>query len=155
MSIKIIKTKDAALLAKLNEDVQRIHNNIEPDIFKPYSKKDSTMYFDELLKNKNISAYLAKYNEDIVGYILFSIKYNEENFIKKSYSVLYIDQICIEKNYKGNGIGKELVEFAKDYAKKMNIIRVEMNYWSKNSDSGEFFKRQGFETYNERLVIKV
>ena len=27
--------------------------------------------------------------------------------------------------------------------------------WTKNNNSGEFFRSQGFETYNERLAMKV
>lgn len=155
MSIEIIKTEDTALLAKLNHDVQELHNHIEPEIFKPYSSESMKRLFDEILQDENASAYLAYYNDVVAGYILLTRKDHKENSFKESYSVVNIDQICVDGDFKGKGIGKELVDFAKDYARDLKISRIEMNYWTKNNNSGEFFRSQGFETYNERLAIKI
>lgn len=155
MSIKIVKTEDAILLAELNKDVQELHHEIEPEIFKPYSKENMEKLFDELLQDENVSAYLAYYNGDVAGYVLLTRKEQDENYFRKSYLVLNVDQICVDGEFKGKGIGKALVDFAKDYARKLKISRIEMNYWTRNNNSGEFFRSQGFENYNERLTFKI
>jgi len=155
MTIKIIKTSDTELLATLNHDVQKIHHNIEPELFKPYSQENMKKLFDDALENEKASAYVAYFDDVVAGYMLLNIKYSEANYFKESYSALLIDQICVESNFKGKGIGKSLVDFAKTYAKELDISRIEMNYWTKNNNSGEFFRSQGFENYNERLVIKI
>lgn len=155
MTINIIKTRDTELLAILNHDVQEIHHHIEPELFKPYNKDNMKKLFDEALENENVSAYVAYFDEVVAGYMLLSKKYNEANYYKESYATLQIDQICVESDFKGKGIGKALVEFAKTRAKELEITRIEMNYWTKNNHSGEFFRSQGFENYNERLTIKI
>jgi len=155
MTIKIIKTSDTELLATLNHDVQKIHHNIEPELFKPYDKDNMKKLFDDMLEDEKNSAYVAYFDEVVAGYMLLSKKYNEANYFKESYATIQIDQICVESDFKGKGIGKSLVDFAKTYAKELDISRIEMNYWTKNNNSGEFFRSRGFENYNERLVIKI
>ncbi|MBI9011503.1 MAG: GNAT family N-acetyltransferase [Clostridiales bacterium] len=155
MTIKIVRTSDTDLLATLNHDVQEIHHNIEPEIFKPYNKENMKRLFDDALENENASAYIAYFDDEVAGYMLLNKRYSEANCFKKSYSALLIDQICVESHFKGKGIGKALVEFEKAYAKDFDISRIEMNYWTKNNNSGEFFRSQGFENYNERLAIKI
>ncbi len=155
MTIKIVETLDENLLARLNHDVQEIHNIIEPDLFKPFSAENMAMLFKALLGAEGISAYIAEVDSVPAGYMILSEKHNEENFFKQAYSVLHIDQICVEADFKGRGIGKALVDFAKSYARQHQIHRIEMNYWTKNKNSGEFFRSQGFENFNERLCIKI
>ncbi|MBN2794290.1 MAG: GNAT family N-acetyltransferase [Clostridia bacterium] len=151
--IKILRTMDAGLLGILNHDVQEIHHEIEPGIFKAHSKEAMDALFQEYLKDENMSAYIAYDDEMPVGYILLEIKHSKETFFKYSYKALVIDQICIEAAYKGKGFGKALVDLAKDIAREENIKRIEMNYWTENKASGEFFRSQGFENYNERLAF--
>ncbi len=155
MNIKISRNNDPQLIARLNHDVQKLHHEIEPDIFKTFSLERMTNVFTKLLDDSSISAFVAFADETPAAYILFSEKYVEENDFKYGYSVLHIDQLCVDSPYKGRGIGKMLVDFAKQYAKDNNIKRVEMNYWTKNQNSGDFFRSQGFINFNERLFIDI
>lgn len=153
--IKILRTMDAGLLSILNHDVQEIHHAIEPSIFKAHAKEAMEALFQEYLKEENMQAYIAYDDETPVGYILLEIKHSKETFFKHSYKALVIDQICIEASYKGKGFGKALVDLAKNLAREENINRIEMNYWTANKQSGEFFRSQGFENYNERLAYTI
>jgi GNAT superfamily N-acetyltransferase len=153
MDVKIVQKRDAGLLAKLNEDVQKIHHDIEPGIFKAYDYESMKGFFHELLEKDTLRAFIVHYLDRAAGYMLLTEKHLEETAFKEAYSVLSIDQICVEKAFKGKGLGKVLVDFAKDQARAKNISRLEMNYWSGNSNSGEFFRSQGFKTYNERLSL--
>lgn len=155
MEIEIIRTIDAQLLATLNRDVQQLHHDLEPEIFKPYSKDEVTHFFEMLLSDPCVSAYVAMIDHVPAAYILLKQVAVEENWFKYSHTVLHIDQICVEGSYKGKGIGKALVDYAKQIANDKNIKRIEMNYWSKNSNSGEFFRSQGFANYNERLFLSL
>lgn len=155
MNSIIKRTEDSDLLAKLNRDVHKIHHCIEPEIFKPYSIENMKSLFHDMLKDDSISAYVSYIEDTPAGYIILQKKVLEENHFRYSHSVLHIDQICVETEFKGQGVGKALVDFAKDLAKEQDIKRIEMNYWSKNTNSGEFFRSQGFSNYNERLSIEI
>ena len=153
MKIEIVRNKDASLLARLNHDVQEIHHDIEPSIFKPFDQENVEAFFQKILVNSSVEAYIAMVDEIPAGYMLLVENTTTENPFKYSSTILHIDQICVESEFKGKGVGKALVDHAKQYAIEKQIKRIEMNYWTQNHNSGEFFRSQGFKNFNERLFI--
>lgn len=155
MEVKIYESTDSRLIARLNKDVQKLHHAIEPKVFKAYNEKAISDYFEEIFKSKKGMAFVIEADGKAAGYIFLTLRYSEENPFKYATEVLYIDQICVDKGFKGLGLGKALVSFSKEKAKAYGVSKLEMNYWTKNSNSGEFFRSQGFKKYNERLVYIV
>jgi len=151
MNIRIEKTIDSRLLAKLNHDVQELHNRIEPDIYKPHDEEGIKKFFDSFLTKDNVFAYIAYFGDIPAGYIVLIKRNYPEGPFTKTHSSIHIDQICVENKFKGKGIGKALIGFTTQFAKDNGINRIELDFWTKNKNAGEFFKSQGFETYNEKM----
>ncbi|HEX9058791.1 MAG TPA: GNAT family N-acetyltransferase [Clostridia bacterium] len=149
--MKIMETNDAELLAVLNRDVQEIHAEIEPGIFKKYSKEGMQKLFEEALKNENTKGFVAYYDGKPVGYALVSKRDIPETYFKYPYSVVYIEQICIDRKYIRKNAGKELVNHVKSYAESLGVKRIELDFWCKNENAGQFFRSQGFSTFNKRM----
>ena len=57
---------------------------------------------------------------------------------------LEMDHVIIDDAYRGHGVGKMLVEFVSDYAKKKSCNWVELNSYVHNFPSHKFFYNQGF-----------
>lgn len=57
---------------------------------------------------------------------------------------LEMDHVIIDDAYRGYGIGKLLVEFVSDYAKKKFCNWIELNSYVHNFPSHKFFYNQGF-----------
>ena len=57
---------------------------------------------------------------------------------------LEMDHVIIDDAYRGHGVGKMLVEFVSDYAKKKSCNWVELNSYVHNFPSYKFFYNQGF-----------
>lgn len=149
--VKIYQTKDSDKLAELNECVQDIHANIEPELFKRYDKNEMKELFSEIVKDENMFIFIVAYQEIDVGYLLLSrVKYPETNF-RKAYESLYIEQISINKEFHKKGIGKALINKAKQTALSLGIKRIELDYWTKNKEAGVFFECQGFKPYNTKM----
>lgn len=155
MEIKIEKTMDSKLLTKLNRDVQDIHSIIEPELFKPYDEDGIKKYFDSVLTKEDVTAHIAYSDGKPAGYVILIRRNYPENAFSKSFSAIYVDHICVDDKYKRSGIGKVLIDFVKAVAKDNKINRIELNYWTANKNAGKFFKKQGFEVYNEKMCIKV
>lgn len=149
--MKIERSTDSRLLAKLNKEVQDFHADIEPKIYKSHDEDSVAGFFEKYLKKDNVFAFVAFSDELPAGYV-FLIKrdYPEGPFTKRHLS-LFIDQICVLEKYRGNGIGKALIGFTKQFASDNDIDRIELECWNKNSNAGDFFKHQGFEAYSEKM----
>ena len=55
-----------------------------------------------------------------------------------------MDHVIIDDAYRGGGIGKKLVDFISDYAKKKSCNWIELNSYVHNFPSHKFFYNQGF-----------
>lgn len=149
--IKIVQTRDYILLAKLNEEIQTLHHNIQPRIFKPYDKEAITNFFKKTLNNENVVAYVANGNGTTLGYVLFFIINFEDNAFQYSRSFVLLDHILVLKNYQGKGVGKLLLDTTFSFAKEKNINFVELNHWTLNDSARNFFAKNKFEYYNEKM----
>ena len=152
--IHIEETKDYKLIATLNEEVQNLHHHIEPTMFKPFNQEKVELAFKEILED-GVKAFVAFFKEEKVGYILLRSIELEENAFKYYIRKLSIDHICVVESYRKHGIGKALVDFSKEYARSLDLKRIEMNYWTQNENSGQFFRAQGFSNFNERLCFEI
>ena len=102
-------------------------------------------------------------------YKLFTKKKDEATMIKriddkeydyKSYKwfgekyskFLYIDRIVIAKDYRRQGLGNQLYQYAFEHAKTdgIGIIAAAIN--AENKDSLEFHKRMGFSEVGNQLI---
>ena len=58
----------------------------------------------------------------------------------------YIAGIFVESHLRSNGIGKELITFAKQIKKKLTL-----SVYAKNKRAVEFYKKEGFVTACEQI----
>lgn len=82
----------------------------------------------------------------IIGYLSYKIK---GKYKKK----LDIDQLVIDENYRGQGLGKKLVEQAKIIAKENNCTRIELNCWLFNKNALSMYEHIGFE--RQRIIYEM
>lgn len=155
MGIQIFACRDSGLLAKLNREIQELHVGIEPEIFKRHSEVEMEKLFAEVLERENTYGYVAFWDDDPAGYVLLSLREYPETPFKYAYTVVYIEQICVLQKFRGQKIGNLLMEQVKTLARERGIHRVELDFWFKNENAGQFFRSRGFQTYNERMYLKV
>jgi len=101
------------------------------------------------LVNPNSQFYLLYYLEKLFGFL----KLNLDSELKNYYSIeaLELERIYFLKEATGKGLGKMVIEFVIDLAKKRNKNIV----WLKAMDSSrsvEFYKRNQFEIVDEMIL---
>jgi len=144
MSITIELTKNAELLAELNEQVQSLHFQWYPERFKKYNREGAISFFNETLSKPNVSAFIAKENDAILGYVLLFEMVYPENPFQFEHRCLLIDQILVLEKARKKGLGGQLMKTAFDFAKEKNLEQVELNHWSLNDQAALFFRKFGF-----------
>ncbi len=155
MQIEIKETKNATLLAELNEGIQSLHMRMYPNVFKPYNKEAIEKAFENMLKLDHCIAYLAFNGEEVLGYMLCFIDHRAESpFTYERYD-LYIDQVFVREEFRGKGISKALFEHAKAFAENMKMSRLHIDHWNYNEEAGNIFEKMGFETYRIQKELRI
>lgn len=68
---------------------------------------------------------------------------------------LEIDNVIIDQTKQSMGIGKEVLKWIEQWAKKNNCLSVELNTYVHNSRSHKFYFNQGYEILGYHFVKKI
>ena len=84
--------------------------------------------------------FVLKQNGAILGMInlLFTISTAEGG------SVIILEDLIIQQDYRGHGLGSRLLNYALDYAKKKDFKRITLLTDRVNAEAQRFYKRHGF-----------
>lgn len=153
MNLSIEQTTDANLLAQLNQHVQNLHHQWYPHLFKPFHEANISAFFSEILLKSEVTAFVAKTENEAIGFVMVFQKTYPENPFKYTYTSLYIDQIGVTSHYQSKGVGKALIKHVEAFAQEKGITRLETDHWSKNQKAAAFFKAHGFG-YSKLMASK-
>ena len=99
--------------------------------------------------DKNSMIFVAQLNDDIIGYINYSIGY-DINYNK----TLFIKDIVVDEKYRGLGVGHQLILEAEKNAKGYNAVQLVALNNNYIEEEVEFYNRQGFKLNSESMYEK-
>ncbi|MGE5643752.1 MAG: N-acetyltransferase family protein [Byssovorax cruenta] len=152
MNIRPATHLDAAILSHLSLDVQRLHAEHHPGIFKmPENEDFAVSFFEETLTDPVVYAFLAEENGNAVGCILCKLIERLESPFTFAARTLLIDQISVRPDARGQGVGTALMHQAEALANELSVQRIHLDSWDFNLDAHAFFERMGYEKFNFRF----
>ena len=156
MKIRQATSKDNLLLSSLTIDVQRLHAENHPDIFKiPQNDDFAVQFFDEKLADPLVRIFIAEADGQALGCVLCNLIEREENPFTFAMRYLMVDQISVKPEAQGKGVGKALIKQAEGLAKEWNASRIQLNSWGFNTNAHTFFEKMGFIKFNYRFWQKL
>lgn len=155
-TIRIATADDAALLATLNDDVQKLHADALPHFFKqPSVETFPVTKFTEAIAEPNHTIFLAEVNGVAVGYLMAEVRHRPESAMTFAFDSIMVDHISVQPAFHRQGIGEALIGAVKALAHEKNIATVTLDTWAFNQNAQAFFAQQGFTVYNYRLWMAV
>lgn len=153
--ITIKETTDADFLAELNREVQEHHHKMYPEIFRPYVKEEIAKAIKKMLGGREAKAFVAYEDDKPAAYALIFISRFNQNAFQHARSAMQVDQFAVLNEFRRKGVGKKLMEFLVELAKKEKLTRIDLNHWEKNEEAKQFFGKSGFVYYNSRMYLDV
>ncbi|MBE6903304.1 MAG: GNAT family N-acetyltransferase [Ruminococcaceae bacterium] len=142
--IRLALEKDIPKIEELLLQVDLVHHNGRPDIFKigrKYSKEELKV----ILKDKHRPILVSvNENDEVMGYCLCIFQQHINNSVLTDIKTLYIDDLCVDEKMRGKHIGKELYEAVVEFAKENNCYNLTLNVWSCNPSALRFYEACGF-----------
>jgi len=152
MRIRKAEEKDIPRIMELLGQVLEIHADIRPDIFIPGTTKYTVTELAELLKQEDKPIYLAVNDEDVCrGYAFCQLKEQDFSTNMVQFKSLFIDDLCVDKDARGQHIGEYLFEYVKQEAKKMGCYEVSLNVWAGNTSAEHFYEKMGMKTKERQM----
>lgn len=151
MKIRTAEKPDIPRLLELLEEIRRYHTDARPDVFRNDSTKYNAENLAAMLKNPAASMFVAEEKGEVLGYAMCQLKENAEHSTLLPYKMLYLDDLCVDEKGRGQGVGGELLEYCKAYAKEQGCSRIELNVWEFPGSALNFYERHGFQTQRREL----
>lgn len=152
MNIRQAISTDTLSLSSLSIDVQSLHAEHHPDIFKiPESDDFAVPFFDEMLADPAVRIFIAEEGGDAVGYILCKLIERPENPFTIAMRSLLVDQLSVRPAAHGQGVGKALMQQAERLAKEWAVQRIQLDSWDFNIAAHGFFEHLGFQKFDFRF----
>ena len=145
MNIRRAEEKDIPRFLELLSQVLELHAAIRPDIFIPGTTKYSGEQLTAKIRNPEERIYSAvDENDAVMGYAFCKIVRSDSVNIIPSVTI-YIDDLCVDKKFRGEGIGQALFSHVRREAETMGCFAVTLNVWEGNDGARAFYECMGMK----------
>lgn len=155
MVIRLAKENELDRINELRKQVNDLHVEGKPDVFKPGFGDELRDYIHDIWNDQNKEIIVADNGDCICGFAVINHIIKPENPFMKERDFLDVDEFCVDKEFRRQGIASELISFIKAHAKEQGFNRIELNMWEFNQDALAFYEAAGFETYRRYMEMMI
>jgi len=142
--IRSSKTSDIPGILDLLIQVDMVHHKGRPDLFRGPATKYNAEELEKIIKDPKTPVFVFDDGEGkILGHAFCIEKQVLGNPVLTDIKTLYIDDICVDENARGKGVGSSLYKYVKEYAKAHGFYNITLNVWSCNPGAFEFYEKMG------------
>ena len=153
MVIRFAKEDELERINVLRKQVNDLHVEGKPDVFKPGFNEELQNYVYYIFKDPEQKIVVADKDGEICGFAILHHIYKPENPFMKVRDFLDIDEFCVDEKHRREGIATDMVEFIKNFAIDQGYHRLELNMWEFNQDALAFYEAAGFETFRRYMEM--
>lgn len=142
--IRLATLTDIPELLALLEEIRQLHQEVRPDLFKADGGKFDAQELELLLYNPDKPVYVyTDRNDKAVAHLFLQFK-RSSSPVRITRKSLYVEDLCVGKDHRGQGIGQALMQFANSLAKEKDCYSVTLNVWNANKEAYRFYQKLGF-----------
>ena len=142
--VRRAEERDIPQLLELLIQVDMVHHNGRPDIFKGPATKYSEDELKDLLKDDTYIIFVWVDDSDKAkGHAFCMHKQVLNDNVLTDIRTLYIDDICVNESCRGQHVGSDLYNAVLEYAREKNYYNVTLNVWSCNPGALKFYESLG------------
>ena len=145
---------DIGRIIELLHQVDMVHHEIRPDLFKPNTTKYNEQELEALLDDDSKPVFVFD-NGEVLGHAFCMITEARNDKLLQDIKTLYIDDICVYEKARGNHVGKALYEYVRDYAKSIGCNHITLNVWEGNDPALSFYRNMGMKVQKTTMEIKL
>jgi ribosomal protein S18 acetylase RimI-like enzyme len=144
-------------------DIQRLHQSVfdyEFEYADPYQDTDfpnydiAQFFYDNIVNEMNGHfGYVFDEERIIKGYVSLRVQNPTEYNHRKNLSILQLQTIGVDESYRGQGIGRQLVNHAKQVAKDLGFSHMRVVALAKNDRARHLYKECGF--HEQEIIHEV
>ena len=152
--IRKASVADIPRLMDLLHQVNMVHHQLRPELFKPNTTKYSEQELETLLGDESKPIFVYD-DGKVLGYAFCQITQVKNDRLLQDRKSLYLDDLCVDETARGRHIGSALFEFVRDYAKSIGCHAVTLNVWAGNDAAMQFYQSKGMQPQKTGMEMEL
>jgi GNAT superfamily N-acetyltransferase len=141
--IRRAQKKDIPRMMELLAQVNRVHYDGRPDLFK-LGTKYTPAELEEILADDSRPILVYTNEQDVTeGYAFCIYQQYVGSNLMTDVKTLYIDDLCVDETKRGKHIGTALYNAVVDFARENGCYNLTLNVWSCNPSAMAFYQARG------------
>lgn len=145
-------TNDIGRIIDLLHQVDMVHYEKRPDLFKPNTTKYNEQELEALLHDDSKPIFVYD-DGQVLGHAFCQITEVRNHVLLQDIKTLYIDDICVDETARGKHVGKALYEYVREYAKSVGCYNITLNVWEGNDPALSFYKSMGMKVQKTGMEV--
>lgn len=145
LKIRRAENVDIPGLHRLLLQVNKVHSDIRPDLFREGGIKYTDDELKEIIADDKKPIFVAESDGGVCGYAFCIHKQKQGSTSLTDIKNLYIDDLCVDAAARGGHIGTRLYEYVIKYAKACGCYNVTLNVWAGNDSALKFYEKVGLK----------
>lgn len=141
MLVREARKEDWKAVTKIMDQVQKMHIDWRPDIYKMNETMISQKDFAEIVKGDTF--WVAEADGIVVG-IMEILFRHVESPSQVTRDVVFIDTMAVDEPYRGKGIGHLFFEKVRQIMEEKHLDGIELQVNAKNKAAYEMYIHYGF-----------
>ncbi len=146
-TVRFANEKDISAIMELLRQVNKVHYDGRPDLFKLATKYTNDELRAILNNDKTPVFVCTDQNGRILGHGFCVLQRPENTRLLNNILTLYIDDICVDESVRGQNVGRAIYEHILTYARQKGCYNVTLNVWSCNPGAFKFYEKLGLTPY--------
>lgn len=146
ISIRTAGAPDLVRIVALNNQVQRLHAEAQPNDFRfPTNAEVVSDFFAALFNDDSQTLLLAITEGNVIGYLWYQTQRRLPNPFTRSIGRFCIHHVVVDEQHRRLGIARRLFEQVEKDARSQGHAEITLDTWVFNTEAHDFFKAQGFQ----------
>lgn len=153
--VRFARQEDLDRVNELREQVNELHVNGRPDIFKPGFGVELREHIHDMWGKEDKDIIVAERDGVICGFacVTFCVRPESPYYLERRF--YDVDEFGVDESFRRQGVGTEIFDFIKADAKRRGFYKIELNMWEFNTGALEFYEAAGFKTYRRYLEYNI
>lgn len=141
ITIRTAQTADYEAVVKIMSQVQDMHVEWRPDIYRHNDNLLPKEVYKEIIENGTF--FMAECDDNVVG--ILEIKFRHvESPSHVTRDIIFVDTMAVDEKYRGKGIGHQMFDFLKEMKNSRNMDGIELQVNARNAAAYEMYRKYGF-----------
>ena len=150
--IRKAEKKDIPGIIALLHQVNMVHYELRPDLFKPHTTKYNEQELESLLQDPSKPVFVYD-DGGVLGYAFCQLTEVKDHGLLQDAKTLYIDDICVDEQARGRHVGSALYEHVLNFAGSIGCHNITLNVWEGNYPALSFYRKMGMQVQKTTMEV--